>query len=157
MKLNLLYHGDELRSGYVNVDPYADDNSPTKVKAELSDLNKVASDAECTDIIAIDVIDHFNSTQVDAVLDHWLSKLRHKGTITVGGTDLSEISESLYVGNINIDEANSLLFGNQGEDWEFKKSCVDIESLIMVLKAKGLKILKKRTNHYKYIVQAQRP
>ena len=94
MKVNLLYHSDSMRSGYVNVDPFAEEGSD-KVKLKLDNLDEVASNAECTDLVAVDVLDHYNSFEVDKVLDHWVRKLRKQGTLTVGGMDLTEVTEAL--------------------------------------------------------------
>jgi len=156
MKINILYHTDKSRSGYLNIDPYSDGTIKNTVVGDPQNLNEHIDDASCKEIIALDILDNYSSQEVDKIINHWISKMRHDSSITIGGTDMSSIAKSLHMGNIDVNKANELVFGPQTQDWEFKKSCIDINTMIDILRSKGLRIIKKRINGYKFAVTAER-
>lgn len=156
MKLNILYNDDRVRQGYLNIDPFANNKESVRV-GDPKNLDEFVDDGECVEIVALDVLDHYPSTEVDNVLMHWLSKLRHGGIITIGGNDFDSISSAYKMGRIDLIKLNELLYGLQGEDASYQYSCLSINTMIDFLQGQGLKVIMKRVNKYKFVVKAERP
>jgi hypothetical protein len=156
MKVNLLYKSNNLLSGFINIDPFSskeDIESNKKIQGNIGDLDWVVEDSECTQIIAEDVLNYFAGPEVDQVIENWVRKLRHKGTIIIGGVDLFEVCRGIDGRYIDLVNANILLYGEDGE----KKSILSSIDLSKALRNLGLKIIKNRCNSYKYIIEAERP
>jgi hypothetical protein len=156
MKINIMYHTDSPRSGFLNIDPYSDGTVKNTVVGDPKNLDEHVDDASCKEIVALRVLDNYSSQEVDSIINHWVSKLRMGGSICIGGTDMRNVAKSLYQGNIGINDANMLIFGNQDKDWEHKQSCLDVNIMVDILKERGLKIVKKRVNGYDFVVVAER-
>ena len=54
MKINISVGQDEFLTGYTNIDPIS---KPEGLAVDIRNLDSVASDSECTEIIAVDVLD----------------------------------------------------------------------------------------------------
>lgn len=158
MKLNLLINNPGgARSGYVNVDPIAPDGDADRIKGQLEDLNHVCDAAEVAEIVAHDILDFFPAPMADKVLDHWVSRLAHGGTLTVSVVDLLEVSRAFVARSLDTHQANELLHGKQGQPWEVRMATYHVPVLVDVLARKGLKIMMKRISNYRAVVVAQRP
>jgi hypothetical protein len=155
-KLNLLINGGDLRSGYVNIDPLAVGQDEV-MAGSVGNLDWIADDAECDEIVALDVIDFLSSTETDATLEHWLKKLRHGGTITIGGIDLYEVAKGILHGRIDVAEANFLIHGNQSVPADCRKANTTIQQMIRVLDGLGYELLHKKIDGYKFYITARRP
>lgn len=79
-----------------------------------------------------------------------ISKLRHKGTMTILGSDLNLITMAYQLKNINESQINDLLFND-------KKSSSTNSETAKLLESSGLKILRNRIYDYKWQVTAERP
>ncbi len=157
MKLNLLLHDDSPRSGFINVDPFAPPEDQRRIRGHFSCLDEIVDDAECDELIAGDILDYVSVEDVDEVLDHWISKLRHGGVITIGGLDLREVTSHIANYTLKTPDANILLFGAQQAPWQFRKSVSTLSERIAYLTDKGLKPLKKRADNYFYSITMERP
>lgn len=154
MKLNLLINNPgDVRSGYVNVDPAAQPGELDRVACDLTNLDPVADDAEVTELLAYDVFDQFPAGGAARLLDHWVKKLAHGGTIALSGVDLLELSKAFALRQLTVDEANGWLHGEKGE----RRATYTLQDLVDVLEQRGLRIIKKRSQGRRYIVVAQRP
>jgi hypothetical protein len=156
MKLNLLLHGQDLRGGYLNVDPFAEPDSD-KVVGSVTNLDALVHDAQADEIIALDILDFLPACDVDATLEHWVSKLRHGGTVTIGGLDLHEVARRFHLGQIDLDAANQLIHGRQRFPWEYRKSTLALSVLISKLLTLGLIPTRKVYSDEFYCVTARRP
>lgn len=156
MRLNLMIEGSGSRTGFVNIDPYSHD-VPNVIKADLSNLSHTVDDAEASEIVAHEVLDYYPGKMVDLVLDNWLLKICHGGTLTISVVDTQEVAKALCDGNIDIDEVQDLLHGKQERQWDVRKATFTLAILVTVLENKGLKILQKRVRNYRAYVVAQRP
>lgn len=146
MKINIINIPGNTYAGFSNIHI-----------SEVANLDNLCEIAECTRLIAEDVLDYFSSHEVDGILGNWISKLRHGGTIIIGGIDINMVAKALVNKQIDLTQANILLFGNQDSTDSYRKSALTSELMIQALKTCGLTILKKRTNNYKYIIEAERP
>lgn len=143
MKLNLITKPEDRRAGYIHVEFGFD-----KLDVE---------DGEAEEILAIDVIDFLPFKQVDGVLAHWISKLRHGANLTVGGIDILAVANGIQTRYVDVMNANHLLFGPQDDPTQFRASTCCLSRIVEVMRSNGLKILKQRLDDYHYVIQAQRP
>lgn len=157
MKLNLLLNSKNVRSGFVNVDPLASPDEADKVRADVCNLDAVAEDAEVDELVATDVIDYLPARQLDDIVDNWIRKIRHGGTIVVGGVDVREVARGVVNQELDLESANRLLYGFQDAPWEYRKAALTVQKLIDVFASRGFKILHKRLENYYYQVKAERP
>lgn len=158
-RLNLLI-GDpaNVRSGYTNVDPLAPDGDPAgRVRCDPGNLDPVVDAGEAVEIVAHDIIDRVPMHQANALLEHWLSKLAHGGTIVLSCVDILEVARSLLGRFITVEQANVLLHGEQDERWRFRQANYTLVQLADTLAGKGLRVQSKRINECRAIVVAQRP
>jgi hypothetical protein len=158
-RLNLLLDNPAgVRPGYLNLDPLAPDDDPAgRVKCDPGNLDPVVDAGEAAELVAHDLLDRVPLAQANTLLDHWLSKLAHGGTITVSCVDLLEVAKSLQNRLITVEEASTLLHGEQGKNWQFRQANYTLAQIADTLRGKGLKVQQKRINEFRAIVVAQRP
>lgn len=159
VKVNLLVDNPAgVRPGYLNLDPLAPDQDPTgRVKCDLEKLDQLVDPAEVSEFVAHGILDFFPLHRANGVLDHWLSRLAHEGTITLSCVDLLEVTKSLQNRLITIETANILLHGEQDRPWKFRQANYTLNQIAGTLAGKGLRVQQKRINEFKAIVVAQRP
>jgi hypothetical protein len=124
---------------------------------DFGNLDEHVDAAECDELIATDILDFLPAHQIDEVLNHWVSKIRHGGTITVGGLDLREVARGLVKHELNINDANLLIYGAQQAAWQHRRSSTTLQNVLAVLTSKGLKPIKKRVESYFYSITMERP
>lgn len=158
MKINLLVNSPkDVRSGFLNVDPFASEpDQHGRVKSDLVNLDKFVSDGEATQLVAHGILNYFPIDKADEVVEKWLAKLAHGGTITLSAVDLREVAKKFLANVINIEEANSLLHGEQKAEWQYYKSSYTLSVIVEVLETKGYRILLKQVNGNIATVVAQR-
>lgn len=143
MKINISIQPEDI--GYHNISPINGDNP----------FDLQINDNECTEIIADNILDYIPHSQLIPVLTHYVSKMRHGGKIILGGTDLIE-SMKVLLSDMNIEESNSRLFGNQKHIWDFKKGGYTCDIIAKCLQSLGLRIILKRIENCRFIVEAKR-
>jgi predicted TPR repeat methyltransferase len=157
-KLNLIYGVGDVLHTHLNINPFAEEEiEDVLVRADIKDLSNFAEEAEVTEIIAKDVIDYLPLSQIEKVLSHWVSRLRHGGTIVVGGTDLYEVAKDFSQYRMDITSAIKLLHGEQTKPYLIKRVNFTVMGMVEYLSGMGLKIQKKRVNNHAMIVEAKRP
>lgn len=157
MKVNLLLNSKSTRSGFLNIDPFATPDTTDKQRGDLCNLDEFVGDAEADELVALDVIDYLPSRELDNIIDNWIRKIRHGGTIVVGGIDIREVAKGLVGQELDLQAANNLLYGFQESPWEYRKATLTLQKLIQVFQSRGFVILQKRLEKYYYEVKAQRP
>jgi hypothetical protein len=157
MKLNLLYNNNMVRAGYTNIDPFAPPDDPDRTNGDIVNLDEYVDDAEATDIIALNVIDFMPSSETNEIIAGWIKKLRHGGTITIGGVDIRDVSKAIIYQQLSLTDANFLLYGAQRAPWEYKKATLTLQHLINALQGQGMEIIKKHSENFTYHVTARRP
>ena len=86
-----------------------------------------------------------------------MSKLRHQGTIVIGGTDAYEVCKMFSQNAIDLQELNNLFHGQQTQEWDVRLNQLTLQTVSEELEKRGLKTLKKRINGFKFSVEAERP
>ena len=156
-KINLLYGSGDVLHTHLNLDPFTSKETDVLIRADVKNLDDFVDDAEAQEIIALDVIDYIPLTDVNKVIKHWVSKLRHGGTLIIGGTDLFEVSKSFAQYRIDITRANKLIHGEQSKPYLIKRTNFTVLGLSDYLSSLGLKLQKKRVNDFIMTVEATRP
>lgn len=154
MKLNITL-GQPPINGYLNIDPNLDHDG--KVVCPLDNLNDHVDDAECEEILALDVLEYIPKELADKTVVHWLSKLAHGGKIILSGINARQVAKAILNKSIDIDAANILMYGEQNHPWQRKYGITDIQRLSDVLTGLGLKVISKQLDGFKMTVIAERP
>ena len=158
MKVNLLYTEVEPRPGYLNINPFATNETDELKIGEVFNLDEWVDDSEAMEIIANDVIDYLPANIVMNTLEYWVRKLRHGGHLIVGGTDLYEVCKGFTTYALDVQQVNAYLHGEHAYNPNFiKKITLTALGLSNFLATKGLHIVKKRITGYHFIVEAKRP
>lgn len=158
-----LYLGIDITpiAGYTNISPRGGEGI---VEADFRNLNDIVEPNEAMEILAPDILDTIRRQDLKPFLEHLVSKLRHGGKLTIGGTDLMESCRAIISashvkphGKIDTSVANEILYGKQVDFWDYHRSVSSMKELSDILTSFGLKIIKKRTNALKMVVEAVRP
>ena len=137
MKLQIVKPEQESIENYTRVD----------VAPNTIDLS-VASDNECTSILANDVLDSFSVENVPSLLAQLVKKIRMGGELIVGGTDIKLFCK--FVVNDQIDELSATrLLGSV-------QSMTTLSHTVGSLMELGLKIVSSQVNGVHYEIKASR-
>lgn len=159
MKLNLLWgDGPEYGESYTNINPFLQMETANCKRGNVQDLSRFADDGEVSELIALDVIDYLDTSKVVPVIEGWVKKLAHGGTIIIGGTDMYEVCRLFSHYKINLLQVNALLHGDGSKPYLIKKTQFTLKGLADLLAQLGLKIMKKRLDQetLQMVVEAQR-
>jgi len=154
MKVRITVGAEEKLNGYINLDPISKFDS---LDTDLRNLDGIVEDAECSEIIAEEVIDFVGRQEVYPILDHWISKLRHDGKIFLSFYDTRQIAKAFFRGKINLDEFNMIVHGTFSASWDIRLSHTTVEELSTFLESRGLVITKKTLDGLKATIGAIRP
>jgi hypothetical protein len=117
-------------------------------QVSIQDVNTI-TDGSCRELILYDCIDYIDHRQKINLLNLLLSKVRYGGELIIEGTDLVEVSRSLIIGQINLDDTRKLLYKANN-----LSTCEEMSSL---LESRGFSIIHRRVNNYVYTIRAKRP
>jgi len=148
MKINITIGGAD-KNGYLNISALKD--------LEIRNLDEYVDNAECFEIIAEDIVDYMPKQELSKVLDNWVGKLRHQGMIVIGGTDVYEVCKMFAQEALSLEELNNLMHGEQSQGWDVRLNQLTLQQMCNELEGRGLKVLKKRINGFKFSVEAERP
>ena len=160
MRVSITVGETEFRNGYLNIDPISGSDSGDAggaIKADIRNLDEIIMDSECVEIIAEDVLDYLVRNDAIVTLQHWVTKLRKGGKIIVGGTDSFEVSKQFCQKIIGVDEFNTIMHGGFSQPWDTKLSHTSLEDLQQQLESYGIKIIKKRVNGFRLVIEGERP
>ena len=157
-KLNLLYGGGDHMSGYLNIDPLADPENDKIIVADWKNLDELVDDAEATEILALNsLIEFVPRPEINNVVDHWISKLRHGGKLVCAFIDTYEVCREFVNFNIGMGEVNEVFHGSQDRKELVKHCSFTTHGFAEYLSVKhDMKIIKRRLNGFDAIVEAER-
>ena len=141
-KIQLIYNTIPL-NGYVPID---------LKQYEESDFALDIENSSVTTIVAT-ILDYIPATVVRAAITNWCKKIRLGGNIVLGGSDIVQIVKSYDMGVIDINKMNSRVYGY---DSERHVGGYDCEYIARILREAGMKIIKKRTDGVRFVVEAKR-
>lgn len=156
-KINLIYGVGDVLHTHININPFAvDADEKSIIRDSVQSIDKYADDSELLELIATDVIDYFPAQEIAEIISAWTKKIRIGGKIVVGGVDLMEVAKSLASYSIDAAKANIILHGEQQPQYMIRKSSFTTLGLSSYLEGSGFKIIKKRIQDYKCIVEGRR-
>ncbi len=155
MKVNLLLEGQP-ETGYLNLCPYTESNTDTFQKGEVTKLDYLIDDGEVEELKAIDILEYYPGNMSEIILTNWIKKLKHGGKLVLGTVDLVEVAKGVANYELDIDQANLFFHGEQKRSWDFRLSSFTMNQIVHYLESKDLKVIKKRVNNYRCIIEAIR-
>lgn len=157
MKVNILWDSAaDIRSGYLNLDSFAD-GKDERVFCEPLDLSPHLDEGEVEELVALEVLQHLPSPEIDKILEHWMSRLAHGGKIVVGCVDAYEVARAVWNGSLLAQKMNALLYGDQSKPSRYNCFSTTLEDLCRFFESRGYTVLKKRVTNFQAIVTAERP
>jgi len=108
---------------------------------------------ELEELEAIDIIEFIPRQMFDQVLAYWVSRLAHKGKITLSFVDLYTASRLFFLQKLTVSEMNFLLHGDQ----QPKTVNLTIPELSKTLEQLGLKVIRKDLDGVRGTVVGERP
>ena len=149
-------------STHLNIDPcpLIEQNMENQFEVfarDIRNLDSIVETSECTEILVEDGIDYVHTSVLIEVVENWLSKLRHNGTIILKGTNLETVVRKYINGQITTLDLNNILYGTQDHPWHYKSGCVNIEEVVEILQKAGLKIISKQIDNDQFVVIGRRP
>ncbi len=151
MKLNLNC-GEDVRSGYLNIDLSARDLSSDLYRAgDVIELDWVCDDNSADEIIATNVLETFSFNLIENMLKNWAKKLSPKGVLKISVVDLYVISRLFTEVKITIEDFIGHLWGSATP----KMSGISRNKLCSMIEQKvGLKITIKRYDGISFYLEA---
>lgn len=107
-------------------------------------------DGSCEEIVARNILDTVPFSSLQATLSLYMSKIKRKGKLTLGGRDIDAIVKSYKNQLLSVQDFNNLIFG---QDNLSISSIVDISN---ILESNGFKILSKKRDNYCWSITAER-
>lgn len=157
-KINLLYGFGDYMSGHINIDPLGDPENSKIHIGDWKNLDEWVDDAEATEIIALyGIVEFIPRTEINTIVDHWVKKLRHGGTLIIGFTDIYEVAREFVNFNLSTTEVNKAFHGEQGRPEHVKRcsfTTAGMSEYLAILH--DMNIIKKRLNGFDAVVEAQR-
>lgn len=158
MKVNLVYGPEsQVQTGFLNLSPMVEEENDIVKMCDIRNLDQYVCDAEVMELVAHGVVDYIPLPEVTSVIDHWVSKLRIGGRLTISGIDAYIVAKSFIEYRIDIDTFNQLILGRQDLPHEHRFSVLTMNSLVHYLKDyHRLKVINKRYDGYMCIINAER-
>ena len=153
MKIRITVGDDQKLNGYLNLDPISKFDD---VAVDIRNLDEVAEDSECNEILADDVVGFLERSDALQAMSNWIKKLRKNGKIIITAVDAHVVSGLFYTGQIDLETFNKLLHGNLSAPWDIRLSNTTIEDVSEFLVSRGLVVTKKRQNGKRITIEAQR-
>jgi hypothetical protein len=114
----------------------------------------VEADAnELTELECLDIVEFIPRQMFDQVIAHWVSRLAHKGRITLSFVDLYTVSRLFFLQKLSLAEMNFLLHGDQ----QPKVVNLTLPEASKILEKLGLKIIRKDLDGVKGTIIGERP
>ena len=151
MKLNLGC-GDDLRSGYINVDIFPSSNECYR-QGDMTSLDWLTEDGVVDEIIALDCIEYLPINEIQSTITNWIKKLVSGGVLKILVPDCYATAKAFYQGQLSLQEYSQITFGTQtGTDKRL--SMIDTTTMISLLEEAGMTISTKRYEGIAIYVEA---
>lgn len=146
MKINVSYPENN-QNDYIN---------HSIIKEQGFELKNV-DNGEAEEILALDVIEYIPRMMFDSIIQHWTSKLAHKGKLIVNFVDLYTVCRLFFIGQLEMQNVNFLLHGASLNGWDDKKVNMTVPQICKTLEGNGLKVISKKLDGMNALVIAERP
>lgn len=154
MKINLGC-GNDIRSGYVNVDRLPPNQMPPEIyrQGDIQSLDWLTEDDTAEEIVSLDCLEYLPINSVQSALANWVKKLVSGGVIKILVPDCHAIAKSFYQGQFSLQEFRTMIFGTQ-ENNDNRLSAIDAITLTKTLEELGLTVSTKRYDGIAIYVEA---
>lgn len=143
VKLNLIYHQADFLNTHTNISPFNTIENPELVIGNTTNIDWIADNGECSQIIALDTIEYIPHNKVYEVISNWVGKLKVGGQLILGFVELLELCNLYHRGNIKHNDFNYLMHGSQEKSYLIKLSSFSAPLLIdMLTKQHTIKLMK---------------
>jgi trans-aconitate methyltransferase len=158
MKLNLGCSGDLRSHGFINVDVVPNPTAPAEVyrQGDITNLDWLCPAGEADEIVAHNALPRLSYTIVDAVLEHWVSRLKPGGVLKITVPDLRGIAGSIVEDTIDLTKAATLLYGPQDGPQAGFRSAYESKALCDRLVSLGMRILVQRMAGFTAYIEAEK-
>ena len=151
MKLHIYHHGMDELNGYTNI-------CQGQTQARDGELDAAVDDTEATEIVVSEALDYIPLAELTGFLDHTIRKLRHKGTLTIVGTDAYTVAKNFTQYKLPIEEFNILLHGGERDPNNVKTATLTMHGVVNFLRTEfGLTVTRQSLEDFTYVIEAQRP
>lgn len=154
MKINLLRNSNNLLNGYVNVDNFVGEG---KVQGDVTNLDSIVDDALADEIVAKNILQFYEYSKLVLIINGWIKKLRHKGSITIIVPDYRAICKGIVKDIIDVNTALPLLYGPQTHPLLCYKSSMSVDFIKQILIESGLVIEKIHLDDFQICITGYRP
>ena len=137
-KVNFVTGEAQSRPGYIELNA-----------THIANLNTTLDDGECTEIIALDVLDFLPLAKRGDFLNHLIQKLEIGAAVKIGGREINAVANAVSSGQINEETANAAIY--QGR--QSMTTAVKTRDLMRFI---GLEITAVYNHGFNYIVEARR-
>ena len=141
------------REGYINLSLSGNEGCEP---CNLRNFDEYADDAECEEIYAPEILDHIHVDEIFAFLSYCKKKMRHGGKLVIGGTDINEVCRNFVNGKYNNETVNKIIYGDSMEASRIKLGIYEANKISNTVQQLGLKVIKKRVDGLKFVVEASR-
>ncbi len=155
-KINLLYGEGDSLNGFLNLNPFLEQETENTKRCDIKNLNNFVDDGEVEELIAANVLEYLNTNKITEVLNHWIKKVALGGKLILGFTNIYDISRCLVHGIINLETFNILVHGTNEKPYLIKRSFLTTTVVENLLKQAYLKIMKRKINNYNVTLEAVR-
>lgn len=154
MKFNLGC-GDDIRSGYINIDKVHGAQIPEDLyrQGDITSLDWLAEDGSVDEIIALDCLEYLPVAKIHGALNNWANKLSKDGTLKILVPDCFAVSQAFVQGQFDLREYLQIIFGTQ-DNGDNRMSAIDTFSLVKCLEDASLTITVKRYEGVAIYVEA---
>ena len=123
----------------------------------LEDLDKLSKfdNGELDELVIEDVVDYLPSDKAEETVLKLVKLVAKGGKLIVGCSEAYEISKAFTSFNISLMDYNKLVYGSD-PNLPKRLGITAISLADLLSKVAGMKILKKRVNKFKFIVEAIR-
>lgn len=138
-------------NGYYCIDFAAQPTDMDRVLGDPYKLDSLLDANEVSEMVVGDSLDYLPLQARSKALNHWLTKLSHRGTIVITGNDPKYIGHVIFDGSINIEQTNSIIYGIG------KKSMVTALDNINIAMNTGQFVVENlKYNNFQYVVVLRR-
>jgi hypothetical protein len=136
-------------NGYVNIDPLHGKNP--------ENFDEDVLPSECNEIILENILEYIPQEQLPSMMEYWVSKMRHKGKISVKFTNLAAICRKYLYNRLTAAQINELLYGSGQHVWDVRRGNYEAQYIEEILLHMGLVITGKEISGTDVLLTAERP
>lgn len=129
--------GNDIRTGYLNIDLYSDDSSVIYMDAR----KLLFADSSVDEILAMDILEHFSHRETSQVLAEWARVLKSGGILHLRVPSLELQIKAYQRGDWDADVASIMLFGGQRTPGDFHATAFDKKSIKRYLQKAGFQTI----------------